>query len=148
MEKENVAPSVIELIEGQVFSPELEAKQAVKNYCETNYVSFRVDTNNKQCLKFCCKNGGRIRGPKTQGERIHQHYNQMNCPALVRFYKSKKDRTLTCTKIVNEHSHSVTAAIYNRDNVQLEQEEIDWDFHIIGFPDPPPSPLQNRTKLK
>ena len=125
MEKENIAPSGINLIEGQVFCSELEAKQAVKNFCETNYVSFRVDTNNKQCLKFCCKNGGRIRGSKTQGERIHQHYNQMNCPALVRFYKSKKDGSLTCTKIVNEHSHAVTAAIYNRDNVQLEQEEID-----------------------
>ena len=124
MDKENIVPPVAELKEGQLYVSEIEAKQAVRIFSETNYVSFRVDTNNKQCLKYCCKNGGRVRDTKIQGERVHQHYNHMNCSALIRFYKSKKDGSLTCTKIVNQHTHPVTAAIYNKDNVQLEKDEL------------------------
>ena len=102
-----------------------DAKVAVKNFGSAIFADFKVDTNNKKSLKFCCKHGGRKRKKKCNGERINQHYNNMGCKAVITFYKSSKDDTLRCTTIENEHNHVLSEAIYKHDNIDLSKDEVD-----------------------
>ena len=83
-----------------------------------------MNTNNKTCLRYFCKHGGRVKDKKGTGERIKQHNNHMGCTALISFYKSQKNGSLTCTKVASEHNHAVSENIYNQANVQLDEEEL------------------------
>ena len=95
---------------GDQFATIQEAKDAVKTLCDTSHVSFKVDTNNKTCLKFSCKNGGRKRDTKSKGVRVNLHYNQMGCSAGIVFYKLQKEGSLVCRRINNEHNHPISEA--------------------------------------
>ena len=115
-----------ELKVGDIFANVNEAKLAVKRFGAPVFADFKVNTNNKDTLKFCCKNGGRKRKKTCKGERINQHYNNMGCRALITFYKSKKaDGSVTCTKIINDHCHALSEALYKHDNLKLAEEEVD-----------------------
>ena len=107
---------------GDTFASVADAKDAVKRYGAALYADFRVNTNNKTCLRYFCKHGGRVKDKKGTGERIKQHYNHMGCTASIMFYKSQKNGSLTCTKIASEHNHAVSESIYNQANVQLDEE--------------------------
>ena len=49
----------------------------------------------------------------------------MDCEASISLYNSQKDSSITCTKINNEHTHPVSQAIFDHDNVELTQTELD-----------------------
>ena len=117
--------NVERLKEGDHFATVEDAKVAVKHFGEAIYADFKVDTNNKYSLKFCCKHGGRKRIKKCKGERINQHYNNMGCKAVIMFYKSRKDGTLSCTSVDNNHNHDLSEAVYKHDNIELSKEELD-----------------------
>ena len=110
---------------GDVFESVEDAKQKVKEFGATNFVDFKVETNNKTCLRMFCKHGGRVRDKKGKGERVKQHYNNLGCKASVTFYKSTKDNSITCNSINSDHTHPVSEGIYNRDNVNLDEVELD-----------------------
>ena len=118
-----VAGNSLLLSKNDIFTSVEEAKNVVQRYTETNYVDFKVATNNAKALKYCCKYGTRLRR-RGKGEREGQHYNALQCQATITFYKSQKDGSLKCTKLDNVHSHPVSEKIYNDENVVLEEEEL------------------------
>ena len=100
---------------GKVFRGEEVAKAAVDDFGKTNFVDFVVDTNNKLCLKYVCKHGARFR-PRCSGERPKQHYNALECSAVISFYKSPKLNGGTkCTRLEDIHNHPVSQLIYGAD---------------------------------
>ena len=108
---------------GDTFASVETAKEKVKEYCDDKFVDLKVETNNKNYLKFICKHGARLR-PRSTGERPNQHQNFLGCKASVTFSKSLKDNSIKCTKIVDEHTHAVNEKIYKHDKVSLTEEEI------------------------
>ena len=103
----------IELKVGDTFASVQGAKDAV------NWFKQQIDTNNKTSLVYHCNHGGRVRGSKSKGERPKQHYNNLGCKAMISFYKSKKDGSLTCKAVNNEHNHEVSAKVFNFENSTL-----------------------------
>ena len=113
------------LKEGDTFANVEDAKEAVKEFGSAVFADFRVDTNNKYSLRFFCKHGGRKKDKTGTGARKKQHYNHMDCKASISLYKSQKDGSITCTKINSEHTHPVSKAIFDHNNVELTQTELD-----------------------
>ena len=93
------------------FDTEVEVKKEIEQFCDTFFVEFVVETNNKKYLKFVCRHGYRQRR-RGKGERDHQHYLFENCGAYISFYKSQKDGTLKCTRLENVHCHPVSERLY------------------------------------
>ena len=106
-----------------IFTTVQDAKEKVKQFCDTEFVDMKIETNNKKYLKFVCKHGARLRARST-GNRPNQHQNFLGCKASISFFKSQKDNTLKCTKIDNEHNHAVSEKLYKHDKTALTEEEI------------------------
>ena len=113
------------LKEGDSFATVEDAKDAVKEFGSAFFADFKVNTNNKYSLRYFCKHGGRNKEKTATGARKKLHYNHMDCKASISVYKSQKDGSITCTKINNEHTHPVSQAIFDHDNVELTQTELD-----------------------
>ena len=109
------------------FDTEDDAKQFVENYNKSNYTEFKSATNNKKSLLFTCKFGGRKRGSKCTDKRPGQHYNNIDCPARINFYKSQKQGAtdMKITNVILDHNHPVSKEAYNIQNTNLNEEELE-----------------------
>ena len=110
------------LLVGSKFETVDLVKECVKDFNKEHCVDFVVNTNNQKSLRFICKHGCPQR-KRSKGERVQQHYNALNCEAFINFYKTKKDG-IKCTQINNIHNHPVSKEIYNREHVELNEEEV------------------------
>ena len=73
-------------------------------------------------MRFNCKYGY-DRNVRSKGKRIKLHYQYIECPAFVNFYKSQKDGGIIMTSHCNDHNHPRTEELFWRQNVDIDEED-------------------------
>ena len=116
--------AMAQLAVGTVFASLEDAMARISNYNEENFTNFVVTNNNKKSLVYTCRNGVE-RKSKCGGIRPNQHYNFVDCKAIIRIYKLT-DGTLRVSQLNLDHiNHIVSETVHRFNNDSLNDEEID-----------------------
>ena len=110
-------------LKDQEFDSSADAKSFIENFNRTNFTNFVVNSSNARQLVFKCKHGVE-RKSSCGGVRPKQHYNFMNCAAIIRLYKRNNGK-FKVTHCELTHNHPTTAAIHKFNNAVLNEEDKD-----------------------
>ena len=73
-------------------------------------------------MRFSCKYGY-DRKVRSEGKRIKLHYQYIEWPAFVNFYKSQKDGGINMTSHSNDHNHPRSEELFKRLTVDIDEED-------------------------
>ena len=112
------------IMEGnKVFNNVVAAKEFMLEYNKANFTKFVVNTNNSKALVYKCAHGVQ-RKSSCRGGRPRQHYNYLECKALIRMYKYKDGRVMV-TMCNLQHNHTIDSATHNLNSEELNDSERD-----------------------
>ena len=82
-------------------------------------------------MRFSCKYGY-DRNTRATGKRIKLHYQYLECPAFVNFYKSQKcDVGINMTSHSNEHNHPRTDELFKKQTVEIDKDDEDLIENLL-----------------
>ena len=100
--------------------------QAVTKFISKNFTEFVIETHKKTEITFPCKRCGYERKSKSTGIRGAQNYNNIGCPAIIRYYRSVAPHATGSVKVTTfekNHNHALDKELWKLENVKLTKDE-------------------------